>query len=460
MTIITDPTFLLASNSDASSTPGAELTIDTAAKTIKLNPGQGDIPLSTDGVTFQTLYSAFKILWKNSDTYIKYPFPFEAITTEQFEVIKGWSFLDTTTRKAIRNAGWAEKSLTDKTIAIYSGIITLGDIDSTETAYYLNGGSITNFTFNGPVNEPILVYSDPLGDGSLTGGFDNRSSLKVYIRNYGKTYSYSDIANIGVSRLSSMVYRFPLYDAVDTKISHNDAYIIAHPEIYENITISFYSSPQEFEINGSPYHFNVVIDADNKDYQYVYEKVQYLLRQNSNINQQTTPNTIGKTTTNLLKFVGSTLYTEIGVFITNININNRNQIIFTEIDNYEVSYPFIATGTIVFNTNLVDDSSGVYKMFFLSCPDGDFGGPNAIVVHDNDGNPIAGSVSGNTITFSFDYDNNNQGGRTPATDAQVVLVGIGLEKGVYTSSQSTITRSTGQTIQLISPLERNYENAV
>jgi len=90
MSLITDPTLLLAGNSDAATTPGAELVINTTAKTIQLVPGAGDLTLASSGATGQALYSALKVLWKNSSTYIKFPFPMEAITPEQFEFINGW----------------------------------------------------------------------------------------------------------------------------------------------------------------------------------------------------------------------------------------------------------------------------------------------------------------------------------------------------------------------------------
>lgn len=34
---------------------------------------------------------------------------------------------------------------------------------------------------------------------------------------------------------------------------------------------------------------------------------------------------------------------------------------------------------------------------------------------------------GGVVPFTFDYDNNNQGGRTPGTNADIVVVAMGLE---------------------------------
>lgn len=85
--------------------------------------------------------------------------------------------------------------------------------------------------------------------------------------------------------------------------------------------------------------------------------------------------------------------------------------------------------------------------------------PDAIIVDDNSGADIAGAVNALSAGFDFDYDNNTQGGRTAATDANVVLVAAGLETGqVAVVKGLTITRSTGLSFSVTSALERNYSN--
>ena len=82
MAIITNPDLL---------TDPADIVIDTAAKTIEIKTGGAITNAgSTGGVTGQALYSFLKDRWKASSTYIKYPFPMEAITPESFEFINGW----------------------------------------------------------------------------------------------------------------------------------------------------------------------------------------------------------------------------------------------------------------------------------------------------------------------------------------------------------------------------------
>lgn len=65
-----------------------------------------------------------------------------------------------------------------------------------------------------------------------------------------------------------------------------------------------------------------------------------------------------------------------------------------------------------------------------------------------------------SIQFDYDYDNNVQGGRTAAQDADITVVSIGLSTGQFVSATGTIARSTQNSVSLVAPLERNYENPV
>ena len=80
-------------------------------------------------------------------------------------------------------------------------------------------------------------------------------------------------------------------------------------------------------------------------------------------------------------------------------------------------------------------------------------------MQDNDGNNIEATINGAArLDFTYDYDGNNQGGRTPGTDRPVVAVAIGLETGQYVQATGTIIRAGDQVLSLVSALERNYAN--
>ena len=223
------------------------------------------------------------------------------------------------------------------------------------------------------------------------------------------------------------------------------------------------------QIGSEYYPFNIIIDANtsgtgnNPSAEQIYEFVEFELRQNLDIDA-TDKSVIGKIADPLLSFVGDTLVTQKGVFIDNFNDTDTNRIEFYDVFGTKRTFPYVAAGTIYFNDNLQQDSNAVYSMFFKD-PDGtagsgdEFGTDGAIIVQDKDGNPISGNVNGQpSISFTFDYDGNTQGGRTAGTDADVVVVAIGLDKAQYVKAEGTITRSTSNSISLVSSLERNYVN--
>lgn len=294
----------------------------------------------------------------------------------------------------------------------------------------------------------------------------------------------------------------------------------------------------------------------------IYEKVQYLLRQDANINTHNTAAVNGSTADALLRFVGTEL--ESGQALpTNPNGGGSGVIVeglldhsgstsndFTFFDNGGASrtFPFVASGTISFNNNLFNDADAKFWMFFTytkrttstysvtgagvastyamtltgsadlpvlvdnqyirlsgftdaannglyrvddSAPttsaidlikvDGtvpvDEGptasvnvdeepidSPSAIIVNDNDGNPITGTIPAavngvSTRAFTFDYDNNAQGERTAGQgDAAVTIRAIGFETAAFVETSGTIGQ-TGNAFSLVAALERNYSNA-
>jgi len=51
----------------------------------------------------QCIYSYLKEEWKADAELIKFPFPMESITNEQFELKNGWNFEDQPTKDFIRD---------------------------------------------------------------------------------------------------------------------------------------------------------------------------------------------------------------------------------------------------------------------------------------------------------------------------------------------------------------------
>ncbi len=203
----------------------------------------------------------------------------------------------------------------------------------------------------------------------------------------------------------------------------------------------------------------------------IYERVQYDLRQNSDIDA-TDQTVTGKTADVLLGFVGDTLKAGTanpsnpngggsGVIIVGFQSSDTNRLTFRDNAGTDRSYPFVAVLTLNFGANLVADASAKYWVYFSTLPGGgnDFGEAGAVVVDDNAGADMAGNVSGSSsIQRTFNYDGNVQGGRTAGTDAAITVIGIGLATGQYVRATGTISRSISNTVSLVAALERNYAN--
>ena len=446
MAKITDPDLLVV---------GTELTIDTAARTFKLN--QAGNLVYKDGVTLQALYSKFIKLWETS-AYNKYPFPIYVIDAKsgQFQIgtdgqtYNGWKPLDDTTRQALRDGGWSEYSNAGVLNRQYVGIVSLGDVNTGAQLYYQRAAvdAPSNFTFVDEVNEGIQVYGD-----AANGNFDKRSYFKAFVREYGKKYKSSTLADTGQSGTGAYTVNVLLSNEDDLKIQTTDGNMTNAP--YSGITVTYYGSDQNKTIGAGSYPFRVVIEGNGATLEQIYTKCQYLLRQNADIDAGAGTVT-GKTAAELCYFVGDTLVTTQGVFVSNIQANDLNRIEFYDQNNVKRTYPYSAAGTISFNSPLTNGGTGYYRMYFLDTVTGDYGAATAITVKDKDGVDIAGTISSGSISWTFDYDGNVQGGRTAGTDAAIVLVAGNAGSAKPVVVNGTITRAKGISFTCTAETDRGF----
>ena len=233
------------------------------------------------------------------------------------------------------------------------------------------------------------------------------------------------------------------------------------------VTITFHATPQSRLIGATNRDFGVIIDGNNRTAEEIYMAVQSALRKTSDIDADAST-LVGQLAPELLVFVGDTLETQFvtnpdggggGVYIDNFDSNDTNRLVFRDNTNTTRTFPFVAAGSLAFSATLQGDADAVYRMFFTTNPAGDFGTENAVLVDNNAGTDISGTIGGSaTIAFDFDYDGNTQGGRTAGTDADVTIVAIGLNGAQYVLATGTITRSVGQSFSLVAANERNYSN--
>lgn len=437
---------------------GTELALDTAARTFTLT-ATGNL-VAKDGVTLQALYSKFIKLWETA-TYNKYPFPMYAIDAKsgQFQIgtdgntYNGWKPANDTTRQMLRDGGWSEYDASGDLNRQYVGIVSLGEVNSGAQLYYQRDAADgpTNFTFDDAPNEGIQVFGD-----AANGDFDKRAFFRGFVREYGKKYDDSVLADTGQTATGAYTVNLLLANEDDLKIQDDDATVdSALP--YTGMSLTYYATDQNKTIGAGSYPFRVVIDGNDATLEEIYTFCQRKLRVDGDIDGGAgTVN--GKTADQLCYFVGDTLYTTQGVFIENVNANDLNRVVLVDYNGVERTYPYVAAGNLLFNSFLTAGGTGYYRMYFTALPGAgdDYGEAGAVTVQDDTPADIAGAISGASISFTFDYDNNVQGGRTAGTDAEVTIVAgnKGIAKPVVATG--TITRAKGLSFSLVAEQDRAY----
>lgn len=450
---------------------GTEITIDTTAKTFTLLEA-GNL-IFKDGVTLQALYSKFIKLWETS-AYNQFPFPMYAIDAKsgQFQFgtdgssFSGWKPANDTTRQALRDGGWSEFIANGTLARQYVGIVSLGEVSANAQLYYQRAAvdAPSNFTFTDEVNEGIQVLGNAAADPTTT-TFDKRAFFKAFCREEQKTYSSSTLADTGQTATGAYTVNVLLSNDTDLNTLVADAGIGVAP--YTGITVSYYSSARSIDINDAAdnFPFSIIVEGNGATLQEIYTKVQYLLRQDNDINSAAldSAGTVnGKTANDLMYFVGPDLYCRQGVFVQNIDPEFLNNIFFFDDNNVARQYNFASAGNLNFNSFLTSGGTGYYRMYITDSVvgDNDYGTATAITVNDKDGSPIAGTISGAVIPFTFAYDTNTQGGRSvftsPAGDVGVTVVAgnKGVAKPVVATG--TISRSKGISISLVAEQDRAY----
>lgn len=314
-------------------------------------------------------------------------------------------------------------------------------------------------------------------------------NVKYFDQNYQR-----DVDSVGTNRNFGVVIDVGTHSGVDgsftsglSVLSTAEAGIIGANYTGGTLTIHEGAAKGVYSISGTPTAGSITITGTfpatqaaasftlqratpvSASAKQIYEKVQYLLRQNIDINS-TDQIITGKTADLLLKFVGDTLESGTfnpsnpngggsGVIIEGFQTSDTNSLVFRDNTAANRTYPFVAVITINFGDNLKNDATAKYWVYFTTLPGAgnDFGESGALLVDDGSGVDITGNVSAAaSVQKTFNYDNNVQGGRTPGTDATITAIGIGLQTGQYVRATGTIERSTANSISLVAALERNY----
>ena len=503
--------------SRTSLTVGLELLINEPARTIGLAVA-GNL-VAKDGCTVQALYSKLVDLWATAE-YQDSPFPMNALDalSGQYQMgidaggnANGWKFLDQNTRDYLRDGGVEEYNSSGVKTRVQTSVIGLGAVSAGAQLYYQTtpGGAATNFVYTDQVNQMVQVYGDAVADPTTT-TFDNQTYLKGYVREEGKKFKDSDLNETGKTNTGAYIVNLLLSNEDDLKIQDTDANVAINAP-YTGITVTYlngtgftaataetlvaddvrqdgtgrwficttggtvdaagaanytanggtailaaYTGEREVG-TGNYYAFSKIIAGNSASLEDIYTKVQYLLRQGTNIDSGA-GTVIGKTADELLSFLGSTLVTTNGVYVDAILATDSNRIDFYDQLGTVRRNPYVAAGTLSFNAALVGTGSS-YRLMFTTGPGAgtadDYGNAGAITVLDSAGNPITGEITAGSIAFDFDYDNDTLGGAIE-TDKPVTLVGIRPNFAKFAVTTGTLTHDKTIALSLVAETDRAY----
>lgn len=477
-------------------------------------------PGSTSGVTGLALYSFLKEEWKTDAALNKFKFPLQMFTKTDGQFINGWTFADSTSRNLMRDFGWTEGANQYACIVSLGNFDASGDQAYYSHVTGYNQTSI-NFNKTGNLNESILItgftgylkaflriqaklygeynllseqnltilepvlYRLPLSNTSdlkineIDGNIDANAPYTGMKVNYLKGVGFTTWAN-------STVY--PAFSVVKDNTTGRWKFTVAGgtssgTSTADDVGVTWAAYDGEFQIGTGYYAFNRILTANNGTAQEIYNWSQRQLRKTTDINANDSPTvnqrsglTInGNLASSLNSFLGDQLLTGQGLYISGYHSNSTNSITFNDItvDSGGINsttllplvstgrnVPYVATGTFEFSANLVSepDVDTKYTVYFTTNPGGNYDTSSAIIVKNNSAVDLTGQITGSSIAWTFDYDNNVQGGRTAGTDAAVTIVAQGLAGAQWVLATYTITRSVGQTITINAGDERNYAN--
>jgi len=516
MAKIFDPDSLNQATEVVISTAGKTIQLLVAGNLDNTSPG------STSGVTLQALYSFLKEEWKTDAALNKFKFPIKMYTKTDGTFQNGWTFADATSRALVRDAGWTEGANEYAGIvslgnfdnsadqAYYANVVgydqTTTDFDKTgnlNEAILTTGftGYLKNFLRieaklyseydllteqSIAALEPVL-YKLPLANtpdlktAETDTNIDANTPYTNMKINYLKGKGFTTWANSTVYPAESVVQAL-----TGRWFYTNTGGTSSGTDVGDDTGVTDWAAYDgEVQMGSIYYAFNRIVDGGTGTDRQIYDWMQRQLRKTTDINanDSTTVNQrsgltiLGNVAELAVEYVGDTLKTKGGLALSNFDSNSTNSIILRDITvdgggvstvtylpatSTERSFPFVAAGNLNFSANLDTelDADTKYTMYFANAGGNLFDSANAIIVKDNSGTDITGQVTATSITFDFDYTNNAQGGRTPDTDAAVVVVAQGLPGATWTSTDYTITKSTGQNIAVNADDERNYANPV
>jgi hypothetical protein len=207
-----------------------DLWLDTANLEIQLATGNN--LLSTTGMPLQDLYSKIIESRYANDSLMPYHDPIVCVNADAgvYELRRGWTLKNSTTRDLLRSGGLAQYSTSNVLEAEWLGVNGLGSLVSTITPYYWQVDSTnpttTNAINSGQPNQLIQIYGD-----ASNGDFDYRDFFVITTRKQGENIStYDLLAEQSLSSLDPKLYNVVLNTTANPNLTVADTSIDANSD--------------------------------------------------------------------------------------------------------------------------------------------------------------------------------------------------------------------------------------
>lgn len=387
-----------------------------------------------DGVSTTALASELQTLW-DTGGYDVYPFPYDEgrPAAETLRFVEGWELHNQSTVNAIR----------DGAIEIYDGetgllkqqymnVTSPGFFNGTGRAYYWQqdpainpSATITDFVTQGYVNQLVLIRDVP-------NSIDRRTFFTAKVAEPGRTVSIYDLTTEqSIAELDAKPYFLVLVDQLDLVLADasgvprvSDA-TIAGSAPYTSITYSRFSPVVTRSIEGTNYNFNAIIERLGATKEQVHAKLNWLIRQKNTDIDSGSGTLLGGHSPAISSFTGSVVTYQ--GFADDTPANERNETVFIDAAGTERRFDIIAAFAFAFFLPAGFSGSATYKVYQESV----FGTDDAPVMDDQNGDPITGTITGNTtVSWAIKYSTFNQNGHPPGTDIPIYLSLSGGANGI------------------------------
>ena len=395
-------------NASADESAGADINVLAFKKTYQFLEANG---LSfVDGVQGLVFASWCVDEWYNTDLD-KYPSVFTSIEPRAKSLANkdGWEPHDSDTLNAIRDSALeireTETSSYTKAYALLRSTGNLHASTDQMTFWYHDDPEMNapnEAVMTGYINQLVLIH-DADGD-------DKRGTWYTRCAEPGKTIVFEshDLQYAEIYPVSANNQIDPKLADPGTGVPYHTDTEIANGADYQNIKYYVDSDGlYQGDVDGTTYDFDGHIDGDHKTHQIIHEKINYLLRQPTNINSDNTGDAIRGDKYDILTVFSGDVFT-VYSYLLNYPAAQRNDLRLVDHSGTVRQWPTIVALTISSPSILVGGHFSIYHK-------DTFGTHDAVPLQDEDGTEqedisITGSDAITIAYGSYDVD-----GHTPGT---------------------------------------------